>query len=145
MLDLHVGVPGGSVLDHLLVCTFPVYANHVYHIRDLHPIRRHIHLSTAKTIPNDVISSRLDYSNSLIDPIQNRQTRTIQIANLCKIGLLLKLFSGHLDRFSPSLPLPEQLHFPVNYSIKCKLSTLIYRVLRAHQSHFLTYQTTQII
>ena len=34
-----------------------------YHIRDLHRIRRHIPLSTAKTISNALISSRLDYCN----------------------------------------------------------------------------------
>ena len=34
-----------------------------YHIRDLRRIRRHIPLSTAKTISNALISSRLDYCN----------------------------------------------------------------------------------
>ena len=37
-----------------------------YHIRDLRRIRRHIPLSTAKTISNALISSRLDYYNSLL-------------------------------------------------------------------------------
>ena len=40
-----------------------------YHIRDLRRIRCHIHLSTAKTISNAIISSRLDYCNSLINNI----------------------------------------------------------------------------
>ena len=40
-----------------------------YHIRDLRRIRRHIPLSTAKTISNSLISSRLDYCNSLLNNI----------------------------------------------------------------------------
>ena len=40
-----------------------------YHIRDLRRIRRHIPLSTAKTISNALISSRLDYCNSLLNDI----------------------------------------------------------------------------
>ena len=40
-----------------------------YHIRDLRRIRRHIPLSTAKTISNALINSRLDYCNSLLNNI----------------------------------------------------------------------------
>ena len=40
-----------------------------YHIRDLRRIRRHLPLSTAKTISNSLITSRLDYCNSLINNI----------------------------------------------------------------------------
>ena len=40
--------------------------------------------------------------------------------------------------FSPSLPLLKQLHWlPVNYRIKCKLSTLTYRALAIHQPPYL--------
>ena len=89
--DLHFGVPHGSVLGHFLFClyttsisqmqvlsstvtsastnTFPICKSCFYHIRDLRRIRHHIHLSTAKTTSNALISSRLDYCNSLINNI----------------------------------------------------------------------------
>ena len=51
-----------------------------YHIRDLRRIRRHIPLSTAKTISNALISSRLDYCNSL-----HCQTGPFQIATRAKL------------------------------------------------------------
>ena len=49
-----------------------------YHIRDLRRIRRHIHLSTAKTISNALISSRLDYCNSLLSNIAKQDLSKLQ-------------------------------------------------------------------
>ena len=50
--------------------TFPILCKSCfYNIRDLPRIRRHIPLSTAKTISNALISSRLDYCNSLLNNI----------------------------------------------------------------------------
>ena len=96
-----------------------------YHIRDLRRIRRHLPLSTAKTISNSLITSRLDYCNSLINNIAKQAT--------CLARVVLRA-----PRFSPSLPLLKQLHWlPVNYRIKFKLSTLTYRALAIHQPPYL--------
>ena len=57
-----------------------------YHIRDLRRIRRHLPLSTAKTISNSLITSRLDYCNSLATTLPNR---TSLKCNACKIALNL--------------------------------------------------------
>ena len=46
-----------------------------YHIRDLRRIRRYISISTAKTISTALISSRLDYCNSLLNNIAKRDCR----------------------------------------------------------------------
>ena len=43
-----------------------------YHIHDLRRIRRHISISTAKTIPMALISNHLDYCNSLLNNIAKR-------------------------------------------------------------------------
>ena len=43
-----------------------------YHIRDLRRIRRHISISTAKTISTALISSRFDYCNSQLNNIAKR-------------------------------------------------------------------------
>ena len=55
-----------------------------YHIRDLRRIRRHIPLSTVKTISNALISSRLDYCNSLLNNIAKQDSLN---GNVCKIAL----------------------------------------------------------
>ena len=49
-----------------------------YHIRDLRRIRRHLPLSTAKTISNSLITSRLDYCNSLINNIAQQDLSKLQ-------------------------------------------------------------------
>ena len=104
-----------------------------YHIRDLRRIRRHIPLSTAKTISNALISSRLDYCNSLLNNIAKQDLSKLQSVQNCLARVVLRA-----RRFSPSLPLLKQLHWlPVNYRIKFKLSTLTYRALAIHQPPYL--------
>ena len=104
-----------------------------YHIRDLRRIRRHLPLSTAKTISNSLITSRLDYCNSLINNIAKQDLSKLQRVQNCLARVVLRA-----PRFSPSLPLLKQLHWlPVNYRIKFKLSTLTYRALAIHQPPYL--------
>ena len=104
-----------------------------YHIRDLRRIRRHIPLSTAKTISNAQISSRLDYCNSLLNNIAKQDLSKLQRVQNCLARVVLRA-----PRISPSLPLLKQLHWlPVNYRIQFKLSTLTYRALAIHQPPYL--------
>ena len=72
-------------------CLCVTYNGHVsdickscfYHIRDLRRIRRHISLSTAKTISNALISSRLDYCNSLLNNIAKQDLSKLQRVQNC--------------------------------------------------------------
>ena len=75
-----------------------------YHIRDLRLIRRHIPLSTAKTISNALISTRLDYCNSLLNNIAKQDLSKLQRVQNCLARVVLRA-----PRFSPSLPLLKQL------------------------------------
>ena len=54
-----------------------------YHIRDLRRIRRHMPLPTAKTICNALISSRLDYCNSLLNNIAKQDLSKLQRVQNC--------------------------------------------------------------
>ena len=118
---------------HKHVSNIHVCKSCFYHIRDLRRIRRHIPLSTAKTISNALISSRLDYCNSLLNNIAKQDLSTLQCVQNCLARVVLRA-----PRFSPSLPLLKQLHWlPVNYRIKFKLSTLTYRALAIHQPPYL--------
>ena len=104
-----------------------------YHIRDLRRIRRHISISTAKTISTALISSRLDYCNSLLNNIAKRDLAKLQRVQNCLARVVLRA-----PRFSPSLPLLKQLHWlPVSYRINFKLSTLAYRALSTQQPFYL--------
>ena len=104
-----------------------------HHIRDLRRIRRHIPLSTAKTMSNALISSRLDYCISLLNNIAKQDLSKLQRVQNCLARVVLRA-----PRFSRSLPLLKQLHWlPVNYRIKFRMSTLTYRALAIHQPPYL--------
>ena len=104
-----------------------------YHIRDLHRIQRHISISTAKTILTALISSCLDYCNSLLNNIAKRDLAKLQRVQNCLARMVLRA-----PQFSPSLPLLRQLHWvPVSYRINFKLSTLTYHALSTQQPPYL--------
>ncbi len=89
--------------------------------------------TTAKTISNYLISSRLDYCNSLTNNIAKQDLSKLQRVQNCLARVELRA-----PRFSPSLPLLKQLHWlPVNYILKFKLSTLTYRAIAIHQPPYL--------
>ena len=104
-----------------------------HHIRDLRRIRRHISISTAKTISMALISSRLDYCNSLLNNIAKRDLAIPQRVQNCLARVVVRA-----PRFSPSLPQLKQLRWlPVSYRINFKLSTLTYRALSTQQPPYL--------
>ena len=80
-----------------------------------------------------LISSRLDYCNSLLNNIAKRDLAKLQRVQNCLARVVLM---G--PRVSPSLPLLKQLHWlPVSYRIDFKLSTLTYRALPTQQPPYL--------
>ena len=122
-----------SCLLYCVVLYMELYCFCFYHIRDLRRIRRHISISTAKTISTALISSRLDYCNSLLNNIAKRDLAKLQRVQNCLARVVLRA-----PRFSPSLPLLKQLHWlPVSYRINFKLSTLAYRALSTQQPFYL--------
>ena len=50
----------------------------IYHIRDLRRIRRHLDLDSAKLLANALVSSRLDYCNSLLSGIAETDLTKLQ-------------------------------------------------------------------
>ena len=105
-----------------------------YHKRDLCRIRRHISVTTAKAISTALISSRLDYCNSLLISIAKIDLAKLQQVHNCLARVVLRA-----PRFSPSLPLLHQLHWlPVTYRINVKLSALTYRALSTQQPPYLS-------
>ena len=77
-----------------------------YYIRDLQRIWRHISIATDITISTALISSRLDYCNSLLNNISKRDLAKLQRVQHCLARVVLRA-----PRFSPSLPLLKQLHW----------------------------------
>ena len=71
-----------------------------YHICDLRCIRRFLSLSVAKTIATALVSSRLDYCNSLLYNTANKD-----IARLQRVQNCLARVVTHSPHFSSSVPL----------------------------------------
>lgn len=104
-----------------------------YHIRDLRRIRKHLTLSTAKIIANALVSSRIDYCNSLLYGIAAKDIGRLQRVQNCLSRVVLGA-----PRFSSTTPLLKKLHWlPVESRIRFKVSTLTYKTLALEQPVYL--------
>jgi len=97
----------------------------LYHMRDLSRIRRHLSTSMATTLANALVSSRLDYCNSLFYAFREHQYKKLQnIQNiLCRIV-------ARLPRRSHVTSKLKTLHWlPVKYRVMFKVNLLTYKAL----------------
>ena len=97
----------------------------IYHIRDLWCVHRHLDLESAKLLANALVSSRLDYCDSLLSgTAETEPTKLQRVLN-------------HLARvvtksppFTRSVPLLRSLHWlPVKYRVHFKICLVTYRAL----------------
>lgn len=96
-----------------------------YNIRDLSRVRKYISRTVATTLANALVSSRLDYCNSLLTGLNGKQCRRLQgIQNtLCRI-------IARLPRRSHVTNTLKKLHWlPVRYRIIFKICTITYKTL----------------
>ena len=96
-----------------------------YHMRDMRRIGHHLDLDSAKLPATALVSSRLDYCNSLLYGIADIDlTRQNQLAHLVTKS----------PPFTRSIPLLRSLHWlPVRFRILFKINLLTYKTLRAKQ------------
>ena len=91
-----------------------------YHIRDLRRIRLYMSLSVANTIATALVSSILDYCNSLLHNIAIKDFTKLQ-----RVQNHLARVVTRSPRFSRSMPLLKSLHWlPVRYRIIFKICAL---------------------
>ena len=109
-----------------------------YHIRDLRRIRRFISLSVAKTIATALVSTRLDYCNSLLYNTANKDIAKLQPIQNCLARVVTRS-----PRFSRSEPLLKSLHWlPVHCRIIFKICTIAYLALSSTQPAYLNSMLT---
>ena len=95
-----------------------------YHIRALRHIRSFPTHDSAVTVACGIVSSRLDYCNSLLYGSSAENIQRLQRAQ----NTLARVVTG--SRTS-STPLLHQLHWlPIDYRIRYKISTLTYKILQ---------------
>ena len=104
-----------------------------YHMRDLRRIRRHLDLDSAKLLATALVSSRLDYCNSLLYGIAD-----IDLTRLQRVQNQLARLVTKSPPFTRSLPLLRSLHWlPVRFRILFKINLLTYKTLREKQPVYL--------
>ena len=104
-----------------------------YHInRDLKRIRKS--LALAKKIPVALVTSKLDYCNSLLHEIPAIDLQKLQRVQNCLARVVTKA-----PRFSRSIPLLKSLHWlPIKLRIQFKICTFVFRCLNDGQSSYLS-------
>ena len=92
-------------------------------------------LSVAKLIATALVSSRLDYCNSLLYNSTNKDIAKLQLVKNCLARVV--------TRFSRSVPLLKSLHWlPVHYRIIFKICTIAYQALSSTQPAYLNSMLT---
>ena len=105
----------------------------ISHIRDLRRIRHHLNLDSATLLANAVVSSRLDYCDSLLSGIAE--------TDLTKLQRVLNRLARVVTKSPPltrSVPLLRSLHWlPVKYRVRFKICLLTYKALHEEQPVYL--------
>ena len=104
-----------------------------FHIRDIRRIRHLLPLSAATALANSLVSSKLDYCNSLYNGISQANLNKIQrIQILWLVSLLIHQNLKHIT------PILKKLHWlPIKQRIDYKLCLLTYKTLQIQQPTYL--------
>ena len=104
-----------------------------YHMRDLRLIRRHLDLDSAKLLVTALVSSRLDYCNSLLYGVAD-----IDLTRLQRVQNRLVHLVTRSHPFTHSLSLLRSLHWlPVRFRILFKINFLTYKTVHEKQPVYL--------
>ena len=110
-----------------------------YFIRDFSRIRRHLTRSAAITLANALVTSRLDYCNSLLHSITGKEiNRLKRVQNtLCRI-------ISRLPRRAGTSKVMKSLHWlPIPFRINFKLLLITYKALNTNQPPYLSSDLRQ--
>ena len=105
-----------------------------YHLKDLRCIRKFPSVDTAALLANSMISSRLDYCNSLLYGISK-----YNVAKLQKIQNALCRIVFRLDRTSRVTPFLQKLHWlPITCHILFKYNLITFKAIKFSQTIYLS-------
>ena len=104
-----------------------------YHIHDLRRIRKSLSLDLAKQIAVALVSSKLDYCNSLSSQYARKYIARLQRVQNCLARVVTKA-----PRFSRSVPILKHLHWlPVKFRLRFKICAITFRTLKDNQPAYL--------
>ena len=104
-----------------------------FHIRDIRRIRHLLPLSAATALANSLVSSKLDYCNSLYNGISQANLNKIQ-----RIQNTLARVVTNTSKFGHITPILKKLHWlPIKQHIDYKLCLFTYKTLQIQQPTYL--------
>ena len=104
-----------------------------YHMWDIQRIRKHLSLKNAKTLAHALVTSRVDYCNSLLFGVACREIIHLQGVQKCLARIVTK---SPPRTHSPYLL--QKLHWlPVKFSIQFKINLLTFKILTASRPAYL--------
>ena len=105
-----------------------------YHMRDIRRIRRYLSLENAKTLAHAMVTSRLDYCNSLLYGIADKDISRLQRVQNC----LARIVTRSPPR-TRSAPLLQKLHWlPIKFRVQFKICLLAFKTLSTAQPAYLS-------
>ena len=105
------------------------------YIRNLRRIRNSLDLESAKLVANALVTSRLDYCNSLLNGINKGLLRRLQLVQNSLARAVIPTVK-RCDHISPVL---KQLHWlPVQKRIEFKTSLITFKVLQNKKPAYLS-------
>ena len=106
-----------------------VCKNCYYHIRDLRRVRKHLDITVADGLANALVSSRLDYCNSLFFAASGGLINRLQRVQNC----LARVVTSS-SKYASSSDLLSALHWlPIRSRIAYKINLLTYNALITHK------------
>ena len=105
-----------------------------YHLHDLRQIRKFLGAETAILLANAMVSSRLDYCNSLLYGVSKSN-----IAKLQRVQNALCRIIFRLDKMSHVTPFLKKLHWlPIQHRILFKYNLLVFKAIDLSQPPYLS-------
>ena len=105
-----------------------------FHIRQIRQIRQSLNTSSAIILANSLVTSRLDYCNSLYYNLPSSTLSRLQRVQ----NSLARVVCPHVKRHHHITPILRSLHWlPISKRIEFKIATLTFNVLLHHQPSYL--------
>ena len=105
-----------------------------YHLWELQRVRRYLNHDTAVRLANALVSSRLDYCNSLLYNTKKAYTNRLQRVQNALCRMVCKL-----NKYCHVTPFLHKLHWlPIHYRILFKCNLLTYKAIHFSQPLYLS-------
>jgi hypothetical protein len=112
-----------------------------FHIRQLRQIRPCLDQNSATILANSLVSTKLDYCNSLYYGLPASSIKRLQLVQ----NTLARVVVTSVKRRHHISPILKKLHWlPINQRITYKIATIIYKTLQNKQPSYLFDLLTQV-